>query len=186
MGSTVTGLQRAGVDARELWRHVVACALLADATARGGVSGSAAFTAGLLHDLGRLAMAHQMPARYAEVVRLTQEGLETPWAEARVLGLDHMEAGVAVAQAWQIPDEVVQAIADHHRGEAGALGWLTVNARRIAWSLGIGDGILCPGEPSFDALSEDGEVLRSFGGPERFVETVDWYCDVLTPEGRAA
>lgn len=187
MGSTFTGLSRAGVDARELWRHVVACAMLADATAWGGVSGSAAFTAGLLHDLGRLAMAHQMPARYAEVVRLTREGLEAPWAEARVLGLDHMEAGVAVAHAWQIPDEVTEAIADHHGGSGGALGWLTLNARRISWSLGIGDGLLCPGEPTFDPLSEDAEVLRTFGGPERFVETVDWYCDMLAPEpSRAA
>lgn len=187
MGSTFTGLQRAGLDARELWRHVVACALLADATAWGGVSGSAAFTGGLLHDLGRLAMAHQMPARYAEVVRLIHEGLEPAWAESRVLGLDHMEAGVAVAHAWQIPDEVTEAIADHHGGNAGALGWLTLNARRIAWSLGIGDGLLCPGEPSFDPLSEDAEILSSFGGPERFIETVDWHCDMLSPEpSRAA
>lgn len=172
MGSTFTGLQRARIDARELWRHVVACALLADATAWGGVSGSAAFTAGLLHDLGRLAMAHQMPARYAEVVRLTHKGLQAPWAEARVLGLDHMEAGVAVAHAWQIPDEVTEAIGDHHGGEAGALGWLTLNAWRTAWSLGIGDDLLCPGEPTFDPLSEDADVLKSFGGPERFIETV--------------
>lgn len=186
MGSTFTGLQQAGLDARELWQHVVACALLAGATAWGGVSGSAALTDGLLYDLGRLAMAHQMPARYAEVVRLVHEGLSPTWAETRVLGLDHMEAGLAVARAWQIPDEVSEAIADHHGGDAGALGWLTVNARRIAWSLGIGDGLLCPGEPSFDPLSEDAEVLATFGGPQGFVERVDWHCDLLTTERRAA
>lgn len=57
----------------ELWRHVVATGLLAEAASTGGDRGTA-FTAGLLHDLGRLALVAHSAARYSRVVDTRREG----------------------------------------------------------------------------------------------------------------
>ena len=54
VNSAFGDLQRAGLDAGELWRHLIATALLADAAASAAGERTEAFTAGLLHDVGRL------------------------------------------------------------------------------------------------------------------------------------
>ena len=73
-----TSFQRlhcSGIDEDEMWRHLIATAVLADAIAWGEVLHSEAFTAGLLHDVGRLALAAADPARYSQVVKLAQRGV---------------------------------------------------------------------------------------------------------------
>lgn len=61
ISGNTSGLRRANLDVDELWRHIVACALIADVAAWGEMRRSASFTAGLLHDIGRLGMAHVLP-----------------------------------------------------------------------------------------------------------------------------
>ena len=59
-----------------MWRHLLATALIGDATVRREGPTTSAFTAGLLHDIGRLAMATQEPERYAEVVTAVHDGAD--------------------------------------------------------------------------------------------------------------
>ncbi|MSQ30923.1 MAG: HDOD domain-containing protein [Dehalococcoidia bacterium] len=57
LSSSFGDLRRSQIDEHEIWRHLIATGFLADATAWGEVEHTEAFTAGLLHDIGRLAMA---------------------------------------------------------------------------------------------------------------------------------
>lgn len=72
-----------------------------------------AFTAGLLHDIGRIAFLETMPTQYAEVSPdLVGDALVE--AEQRVLGIAHTEAGYELAVNWNLPDEIAEAIRFHH------------------------------------------------------------------------
>lgn len=180
VGEVFSELDTALIDSDELWRHLIACALISDVTAWGKVESSTAFTAGLLHDVGRLAMAQREPDQYARAVKLMRMQLDPLDAETRVFGFDHLEWGVTVARTWDISDEIVQAIGDHHIGEQGPLAWVVWNARRIAWSLGIGDGLESPSFQSYDPESEDAKIVDALGGAEHLLTTIDWYRGATT------
>ncbi|MDQ5945995.1 MAG: hypothetical protein QG619_1418, partial [Pseudomonadota bacterium] len=77
------------------WRHSIAVGLCAKAIARKRrLNDGNAFTAGLMHDIGRLALASCFPAHIAAVAKDRAEtGDCWLFAERRVLGLDHAEIG---------------------------------------------------------------------------------------------
>lgn len=200
-GSSFGELERAQIDTYELWRHLIACALLGDHITWGGERRTSAFTAGLLHDVGRLAMAHMDPDRYARAVvqaRATGDLIE---AEVNTFGYDHQEFGVRVAQQWKLPDEIVEAIGDHHYGNAGPISWVIEGARRIADSVGIGDGVLPATVPlaRADEPAEDGPepwlnpverdpddeaVLTSLGGEQSLFSQIDWFTSSVSGAAR--
>lgn len=110
---------RAGV----FWRHSVAVAVCARALARARrANAEAAFTGGLLHDLGRYVMALCYPLEFERVLHL-QAQRDCPHLEAEraVLGVDHAEVGVMLARAWGLPEGLIEGISCHHEpGENGA------------------------------------------------------------------
>jgi putative nucleotidyltransferase with HDIG domain len=108
--------QRLGRDYDVFWRHALGTALAAQALARlHGLGAEQAFTAGLLHDIGRLALATHFPVEHQAVVRHAADHDLTPLsAERQLLALDHAEVGALIAQHWHFPSAVVQAIARHH------------------------------------------------------------------------
>lgn len=152
------GIAGSNVDEHELWRHLVAVGMLADEAAWGRVSYGDAFTAGLLHDLGRLAMAAEDPKRYGQAVLVARATGDTTAAEQRVFGLDHAEWGASIGRQWGFPDDMVEAIADHHGGESSGLAWVLAKARQQASAMGIGDGVLGP-ENGADAAAEERDPL---------------------------
>ena len=105
------------------WRHSIATALLAR-----GLAGhlrmdeDLAFTAGLLHDIGRLALASGFPAETGEFLRYAHDAdLPTLEAERRVLDCDHLAVGVLLAVHWHFPPGVVAAIEHHHAPGPGTV-----------------------------------------------------------------
>ena len=175
-------LHRAEVDADETWRHLVATALLTQAatwlggTPRGAVS--EAFTAGMLHDLGRLSMATQDPGRYSLVATLGRTGADVLEAEMRMFGVDHTTWGAKVSEAWNIPETVVDSVS-HHHGGGGELAQAVRAARETAWSLGIGDGVLIPDEVTFPETPEHEQIVAEIGGPDGLAEQIEWYRGAL-------
>jgi putative nucleotidyltransferase with HDIG domain len=116
----------AGFDDKAFWRHSIAVAACARALARRmRFNQDYAFTAGLLHDIGRLVLVTAAPQAYTEVVewRLRHDG---GWqdAERAVLGVDHVEAGMALAGHWNFSDTMRQAIAFHHAPDTPGAGFL--------------------------------------------------------------
>ena len=99
------------IDSGEYWRHALAVALIADAAAVARGSRSEAFTVGLLHDMGCLAMAASEPARYQRVARLVRAGVTERDAEQAIFGHDHAYYGCLVAEQWGLGDSIARRLA---------------------------------------------------------------------------
>ena len=175
LSNSFASLTASGIDESELWRHLIATGLLADATAWGEVRHSEAFTAGLLHDLGRLAMAAQDPIRYAKVVDLARHGVPASEAERVIFGMNHAQWGESIGRTWGFPGDIVDAIAEHHTGNAHGLSWVVTRARELAAALGIGDGLVAAEPPDPDGEAAMLPVIEELGGGEAILERVDWY-----------
>lgn len=106
-----------GMAPGALWRHSVAVAIAAGAfTDRLGLDNrSVAFTAGLLHDLGKVIIHRYVRDEFKEILRLCEEEhMGFPEAENRVLGCTHADVGAELAIRWQLPDLMVLCIRYHH------------------------------------------------------------------------
>lgn len=106
----------AGYDQHAFWLHSAGTALCARALARElGANTENAFTAGLLHDIGRLILAARFPEAYRSVAAYrAQRDCHPIEAEHEVLGFDHAQIGAALAARWKFPSEITAAIASHH------------------------------------------------------------------------
>jgi putative nucleotidyltransferase with HDIG domain len=115
-----------GFNDKAFWRHSIATAACSRSLARRlRFNQDVAFTAGLLHDIGRLVLVSGHPQAYGEVLawRAAHDG-EWLDAERAVLGVDHVDAGVALAVHWNFSDTMRQAIAWHHAPETAGAGFL--------------------------------------------------------------
>lgn len=112
--------QCAGFDFKAFWRHSIATALCAELIAKQlRINQEYAFTAGLLHDIGRLVIVTRFPKEYEAVLAYRAKHdsylLE---AERAVLGVDHVMAGHALARHWNFSEVLQAAIAGHHAPDA--------------------------------------------------------------------
>ena len=75
-----------------------------------------AFMAGLLHDIGRLIMASELPDQLDAALELAErEQLPLYVAETRVLGASHAEIGAYLLGLWGLPYPIIEATANHHQ-----------------------------------------------------------------------
>lgn len=103
----------------ELLLHslAVACCAkgIAEKIALPGISPEMAYWAGLLHDLGKLALLEAMPKSLARIVEEAESTQQCSCAiEQKRLGLEHTSIGKHLAQKWQLPEPVILAIWLHH------------------------------------------------------------------------
>ncbi len=124
------------------WRHSLACALLAEELAIGGFADKdSAYTAGLIHDIGRLALAVIQPARYADFLTSTEEHpCDVLKREQELFDIDHCQAGRWLVEAWKLPRTFADVTAEHHAepkdGESGVVA-LVRHACLLADALGF-------------------------------------------------
>lgn len=110
--------KRFGLMEKLLWQHSSlsgpVAALLADY--RGiGVDPDIAFTAGLMHHIGKTALANSHREEYERVMMTVyNEGRSFTEVENEVFGFSHAELGAAVVQQWGLPDGLVLTIQHHH------------------------------------------------------------------------
>ena len=102
-------------DYMSYWMESMVSASIAQSLAKGfkQMKVSGAFTAGLLHDLGRLALSEIAPKQSAQIDR-SLLGLELVAAEEKLMGIAHTEAGFHLGVHWGLPTEIVQTIRFHH------------------------------------------------------------------------
>jgi HD-like signal output (HDOD) protein len=101
---------------RAIWRHSLACALSANQLAAAGTTDkNSAYTAGILHDIGRLALAVISPKEYATLLQ-THSGPPASALEAErgLFGFDHCEAGRHLIADWKMPSYLTEVVAGHH------------------------------------------------------------------------
>ena len=137
------GVTRNRLD--ELWVHAVAVGVAAKALTARLRAGDPdeAFTAGVLHDVGRLILAMRFREEYWRIVGGAGEAEAIERKEATSLGIDHTEVGGWVLEAWSLPPTIVEAVRSHHAADArpGVPGLLAVADRLVAWT-DLGTGIM--------------------------------------------
>ncbi len=131
-----------------LYQHslctALACQLLA---CKKGKSYSAElYTAGLMHDFGKLVLWRQIPGEYGNIHKLIQSGMSNTEAEAERLGYSHALIGALIGKRWSFPPEICQLIICHHGTGASELDaplsekiHLLRLGNLLAHSLGLGD-----------------------------------------------
>jgi HD-like signal output (HDOD) protein len=100
---------------RSVWAHSIATAVIAEAA--GALYDSpSAYTAGLTHDLGRLALFLSVGPQYAEELSVEFADIEEAnELEEQLFGMTHNEAGVFAANKWGFPKNLQICMSDHHK-----------------------------------------------------------------------
>jgi putative nucleotidyltransferase with HDIG domain len=123
--------------ARELSRHT-----------NGLVDKGVAFTAGLLHDIGKAVISDYMvdlvPSIMKQAVKETEP--DHLGAERATMGTDHCEVGCQLAHHWKMPKCLVTAIEHHHNpagapDECRAMAYVIHLADTLAMMQGVGTGV---------------------------------------------
>jgi putative nucleotidyltransferase with HDIG domain len=146
------------------WHHSLACAILAERSADWSfLDKHFAYTAGILHDIGRVALATVMPAAYASVIEhgadQHQDLLET---ERELCGIDHCQAGRSLVTAWNLPDAFVAITACHHDLGACPPGAASLIPPSCELADALGFAVIPYRSPRSYA-----QILADFPGPAR-------------------
>lgn len=99
------------------WRHSMATAIAAESIGRvlGAASREDAFSAGLLHDIGKLLLAACFADPYGKVLeRAEKNGMLLRQAEMDMLGFDHAAVGKRLADRWGFSEKLREVIDRHH------------------------------------------------------------------------
>lgn len=137
MSALLKGLKGSAV-LRCCWRHNLASALIARKIASTmNVDADLAYMAGLMHDIGRLALLAANPVVYAAIMANPSHKRED---EKRRLGLDHCEAGAWVVVHWKLPVILADVALKHHDPlvSPGSLTHLIHVACEVASQMGFG------------------------------------------------
>jgi HD-like signal output (HDOD) protein len=123
------------------WRNTLAGAVVAEALAPlYRLDSGAAYTAGLLRDIGRLALLVKYPEAYANAIEIASEGIDLRETERNLFDIDHCEAGRWIVARLFLPEELCRAVIHHHDADMPE-GWdivhLVRTADRMADALGF-------------------------------------------------
>lgn len=104
----------------EMWLHCLHAAIASREVSRHckqAVSADLAYTAGILHDIGKAVLSEFM-GDSADLGRIMKEkGGDFLAVERELTGTDHAETGLSLARHWNLPEPLCQAIALHHHPE---------------------------------------------------------------------
>jgi len=135
---------------KELFLHSLAVACCAEGIAQIApvrINPQLAYAAGLLHDIGKLALQDAMPKSFSRLVEQAKSAQSSSLAvERRLLGADHTSLGRRLAQKWRLPEEITLAVWLHHSDTAtiaqnmplAAVAQIVQLADSIARQSGIG------------------------------------------------
>ena len=134
-----------GVILNDTWRHNLMVACLCEEIGRYTKQGSpdTYFSAGLLHDVGKMLMLQHYPNEYLDIrhkrmrLELMSSGLvDVGKIETRVLGTDHGMLGYELCQGWNLPSVVSVGTLHHHVGAEGP--WMKIHPK-ITRAVAIAD-----------------------------------------------
>jgi HD-like signal output (HDOD) protein len=132
-----------GASLRSSWRHSAACAIVCQSLAElSSAQRDRAYTAGLLHDVGRLGLLKLYPTEIEPFFRCSYADASGAMAAERTLvQVDHVAAGSWLVRTWGFPDELHDVCLHHHEPAAAddsELLRLVKTSCRLAGALGFG------------------------------------------------
>lgn len=140
-----------GMEKGELWRHSVGCAIASHCIAQRSREDSSgmAFTAGLIHDVGKIILdAYVEESIHRIIQKVDEEKISFIEAEKDILGFSQAEAGAKLAKHWNLPPALIDAIANHQFPDNAETDPLLVsqvhlgNILCISFGIGLGtDGL---------------------------------------------
>jgi putative nucleotidyltransferase with HDIG domain len=149
--------------AEKLRRHSSIAAIAAGALARDvGVPEGIAFTAALLHDVGKLAFALAEQDRYVALIdQCNRTGESLSKLEEKSFGFDHSKVGAQLLRHWGVPEELVLPVLDHTNSTASTeearLTLLTHSGSELA------NHIAGENSGAFSATPPGEQMMNSFG-----------------------
>jgi putative nucleotidyltransferase with HDIG domain len=164
-----------GVNPSVFWAHSLACAMVARdfATKIGFSEPAKAYAAGLLHDIGIIAVLWVAPHEFRRSYEEAKNNrIPLHEAEDRVLGITHCESGRIIARNWNLPEELVEVVAGHHAPTTlhgdHALASIVCLSDLLCRLGGLGYGYIedkhasFTGNPAFGKLAVRYPALRPF------------------------
>ncbi len=155
------------IDAGQFWEHSLACGFISsEIAAARGADRELAFTAGLLHDVGRVAFAQELGGDYEAVWRAAvDEGLPLEQVESRMLGIDHAEAMGHLLEKWNFPRDLADPIVLHHTTAAAIRAAAPGRVHAVA-TLALANRLchaLCLGNSGNDTIYPTEELCELLG-----------------------
>lgn len=136
-----------GVSSMDLWRHSVATAIACQIIAKKFAPEKVGmiYTAGLLHDIGKVVLNDFVGDELPKILELVDGGKSFIEAETEVLGMHHGMIAGKLARKWKFPEELVEALKYHHEPQYAVydkeLCELVHLGNIITNTLGVGTGI---------------------------------------------
>ncbi|HTX19520.1 MAG TPA: HDOD domain-containing protein [Bacteroidota bacterium] len=156
-----------------LWKHSVATASVARLVARhfNFKTAEKEFTAGLLHDMGKLVLIQYFPDSLTVTEQMIKElAMQDVEAERQTLAISHTEIGAQLGEKWSIPREYVEVMECHHEAGGAVVDPVLNAAVRFAdllteqWGYGVGE------QPEGFSIEED-QCWKVLGNADpRFAE----------------
>lgn len=120
----INAVPKSSLDIARFWRHSIAVGLAAQEIWRemGHKEDERLFTAGLLHDIGKLALACLLPkaADFAKHIALKSRKAPTFEVERELLGFDHSRFGGMLLRKWNMPASLAMPVLWHHHPQSAA------------------------------------------------------------------
>ena len=175
------------VNLPHFWEHAIGCAVVAGqlAQATGAMDPESAFTAGLLHDVGRVVLMEQLGERYAGVVEKARAlRLPLEQVESRMLLVNHADVMDRLLHSWKFSRHLINPVVFHHLSaggirqtcprEVGPVAVLAL-ANRLAHAMLLGSSgndFVYPTGDLCQALRLDGATLAGIceDGPTQTLE----------------
>jgi len=112
----MSGYQGGKFKREDIWLHSLACAVAADQLQHQlDARLNHCYTAGLLHDLGKIVIDQYFPRHMEQICELAEkQDLDMIQAERQVLGLTHSDIGYLLGKVWKFPAVLTDAIRFHH------------------------------------------------------------------------
>jgi putative nucleotidyltransferase with HDIG domain len=168
LGDSVAGYD---LESGELWKHSVSSALLSLIICHRLKKDRSPmlFTAALIHDIGKVMLNSFVKEQFQTIKELVKtKKVSFLTAEKEVLGIDHAELSALIAEKWNFPREIIQAIRYHHTPLLATseqdVVYLIYLSNLVAMLTGIGGGADGLSYSSFN------EVMYHFKLEEKDIE----------------